>query len=235
MKLIVVRHGQTPWNTKSKLQGREADRIYFNELEKKGRDQARKLARTLKESGENIDLIISSPLKRAKGTAKIIKRKLKIKNLIYDSRLKDRGYGEFSGTTRHDFGGKGYSYKDFWDYNKNIVYPNGAENIKEFEARIKDFIDDCYKNYPDKTILLVVHVSGTKMINCLVGTGIPENGIISGNGLNNGGIAKYTVNMPTKREEFMDRIHEEGRHQKVNLRRRANGRGIIRKHRNREK
>lgn len=232
MKLIVVRHGQTPWNTKSKLQGREADRIYFNELNKKGRKQARELAETLKRSGQHIDLIISSPLKRAKGTAKILKKKLKIKDVIYDSRLKDRGYGEFSGTTRHDFGGKGYSYRHFWDYNKNIVYPNGAENIKEFEARIKDFLDDCYKKYPDKTVLLVVHVSGTKMINCLVGSGIPENGIISGNGLGNGEIAQYTVNMPTKREEFMDSIHQKEK-QKVILRGKANGRGIIRRNKNR--
>ena len=232
MKLIVIRHGKTPWNSNNKLQGREADRIFFNQLNKKGRQQAKKTAEKLAKTGEHIDLIISSPLKRAKGTAKIISRELKIKEIVYDSRIKDRGYGEFSGTTRHTFGGKGYSYTDFWDYNKNIVYPNGAENIRDFEARINDFLEECYKRYPDKTILLVMHVSGTKMINCLIGKGIPENGIISGNGLLNGEIAEYTMERATKREEFLNSIHEDEPKNKK-LKGKNNGRSIIRKYKNR--
>lgn len=225
MKLIVVRHGETPWNTKNKLQGGEADRIYYNELNRKGKKQAKELASVLKERGGHIDLIISSPLRRAKGTAKIIGRKLKVKDIIYDSRLKDRGYGEFSGTTRDSFGDGRYQYKDFWDYVKNVKYDNGAENIKDFESRIQDFLDECCTKYPDKTILLVMHVSGTKMVNCLIGSGIPPNGIISGNGLNNGEIAEYTMTKIGKREKFLSNIDARGK-QIVRLRGNNYGRTI---------
>ena len=230
MKFIVIRHGETPWNKKSKLQGREANRPYFNELNSKGKKQAKLLAKRIKLDGQHIDLIISSPLRRAKGTAKILSKKLEIKEVIYDDRLKDRGYGPFSGKTRETFGGNKFSYQDFWDYNKNVQYNNGAENIKEFEARIRKFIEECKIKYPNKTILLVMHVSGTKMINCLIGSGIPENGIISGNGLNNGEIAEYVLEVKSQREEFISGLHSNS-----NNKTGGNYEKTIKKYRNRDK
>ena len=232
MKLLVVRHGQTPWNTKNKLQGREANKRYFNELNQNGRKQAKDLAERIKSTNEHIDMIISSPLRRAKGTAKILKEQLKIDNIVFDPRIADRGYGKFSGTTRESFGGTKYSYRDFWDYNKNVEYDNGAENIKEFEARIKSFLDECVQKYPDKTILLIMHVSGTKMVNCLIGSGIPNNGIISGNGLENGEIAEYNIEKTNKREEFLSGIRENQK-QVVRLRGTSYGR-TIKIHKSRE-
>ena len=65
MKLYVIRHGQTNWNLKGIIQGQKDI-----ELNDKGINEARKA----KDEFNNlkIDLIMCSPLKRAKETAKIL-------------------------------------------------------------------------------------------------------------------------------------------------------------------
>ena len=65
MKLYFIRHGETSWNCKRKLQG-EAD-IPLNE-------NGRKLAEITRKNMGNVhfDMVITSPYKRAKETAQII-------------------------------------------------------------------------------------------------------------------------------------------------------------------
>lgn len=64
MKIIVTRHGQTDWNVLGKLQGKTDI-----ELNDRGRQQAKETSELIK--NENIDIIIISPLKRAKETNEI--------------------------------------------------------------------------------------------------------------------------------------------------------------------
>ena len=65
MKIYTVRHGQTEWNKKGLYQGKTD--VPLNE---EGKKQAMLVKEKLKD--KKIDLIISSPLKRAKETAEII-------------------------------------------------------------------------------------------------------------------------------------------------------------------
>ena len=62
MRILITRHGQTDWNLEHKVQGK-AD-IDLNETGKKQAEETRE-----KLWNEKIDLIICSPLKRAKQTA----------------------------------------------------------------------------------------------------------------------------------------------------------------------
>lgn len=70
MKLYVARHGQTVWNAKNKVCG-----VTDVDLTEKGREQAKKLADIVPDT---IDVIISSPLKRAVETSKIVAEKKNI-------------------------------------------------------------------------------------------------------------------------------------------------------------
>ena len=88
-KLLFTRHGQTEWNVLGKVQGR-AD-IGLNE---KGKQQAEETRKTLE--NEKIDLIICSPLLRAKQTAEIINKNRNIP-IIYDDDIIERDFGEFEG------------------------------------------------------------------------------------------------------------------------------------------
>lgn len=64
MTLYLTRHGETEWNVQNKVCG-----ITDVELTDKGRSQAKELGEKLRD--HKIDLIVSSPLKRALETARI--------------------------------------------------------------------------------------------------------------------------------------------------------------------
>lgn len=141
-KLYIVRHGKTEWNEKGFLQG--SNDIPLNE---EGIKEAKKLASKLDLS--KIDICISSPLKRAKQTARILTQgKVKI---IYDDLLKERGFGSYEGKKiNFDLIGKQ------WDYKLNDS-SNGIESIKGCLNRTKKFLDKIKKEYPNKNILIVSH------------------------------------------------------------------------------
>ena len=69
-----------------------------------------------------MDLIICSPLKKAKQTAEVINKNRNIP-IIYDEKTLERDFGEFEGKETKDFDFHGY-----WDYYKNEHYES-AENI----------------------------------------------------------------------------------------------------------
>ena len=72
MKNFITRHGQNEWNSLGRLQGRKD--IELNEV---GKEQAMKIGEKIKD--EKINIIITSPLKRARETAEIIKADGKLK------------------------------------------------------------------------------------------------------------------------------------------------------------
>ena len=68
-KIILIRHAECVGNISNRLSG-----ITDFELTDNGKRQAQKLAKELR--NKNIDVIYSSPLRRAMDTAKYIARKL---------------------------------------------------------------------------------------------------------------------------------------------------------------
>ena len=85
MKIILVRHGQSLANEKSMSQGKK-DEWENTSLTKKGKEQAEKVAKRLK--NEYIGVIYSSDLKRAKETAEAINKFHNVK-IKLDKRLRD--------------------------------------------------------------------------------------------------------------------------------------------------
>ena len=67
MNLFVTRHGQTDWNVQKKVMGRCDE-----PLNEKGLEQAEETRKKLLD--EDIDLIICSPLIRARKTAEVINK-----------------------------------------------------------------------------------------------------------------------------------------------------------------
>ena len=177
MKLYVVRHGQTDWNVLKKVQGK-AD-ISLNE---KGKEQA--VITKSKLGREHIDLIICSPLKRTKETAKIINKDRNIP-IVFDDRISERDFGEFEGILNTDF-----DFNEFWSYKKNIKYDR-AENIVDFFNRIYSFLDELKEKYFDKNVLIVSHGGVSIPIECYF-NGIPDKYTLLELCLNNCEIKKYT-------------------------------------------
>jgi uncharacterized phosphatase len=92
MTLAFIRHGQTDWNLNNQLQG--SSDIPLNET---GRQQARDAVTTLE--GVDWEVIVSSPLSRARETASIIAAGLDIELGPAFDELKERDYGQGEGAT----------------------------------------------------------------------------------------------------------------------------------------
>lgn len=175
--IYVVRHGKTDWNKEHKTMGRID--IPLNE---EGISQA--YITNEKIGSCNIDLIICSPLERAKETARIINENRKLP-IIYDDRIMERDMG--------DLQGKGYlSPEDnsrFWDINGNYDSDN-VETMEQFKERVYGFIEYILHDYEDKDILLVTHGGVSALINCYF-NGTLNQGPISDKFLGNCGVANY--------------------------------------------
>ncbi len=65
--LLLIRHGETDWNRQMRMQGHRD--IPMNDF---GISQIQELARKMADAGVKADVIISSPLERARQTAAII-------------------------------------------------------------------------------------------------------------------------------------------------------------------
>ena len=134
MKIYYVRHGQTDLNLAKKMQGGGTEK----ELNETGIRQAYNTKKEL----ENIkyDIVICSPMKRAKQTAKIINEGRNVP-IIIDERIRERKLGDYEGRdVTEDM------ENNIWDYKLNYNIPNG-ENLHDFEKRVNEFFEDIKEKY----------------------------------------------------------------------------------------
>ena len=94
MKLYIVRHGETDWNKKRRIQG-QVD-IPLNDL---GRSLARKTAKGL--SGIPFEVCYTSPLGRAKETARLILEGRKTP-ILEDQRIIEMSFGDYEDKERKE-------------------------------------------------------------------------------------------------------------------------------------
>lgn len=134
----MVRHGETDWNAIGMLQGRTD--IPLNET---GILQAEECSEFLKTS--QWDVIITSPLKRAKQTAEIINKNV-IAPVVEMEEFLERDYGDAEGMIDEERRSK---------FPDNI-YPNQEERTS-LNKRVIEGIGKINQEYGDKKILLVAH------------------------------------------------------------------------------
>ena len=142
MKLYIARHGQTVWNAENKVCG-----ITDVELTEKGIMQAKLLAGEVSEKA--IDVIISSPMKRAYQTAKIVSDLCNVEVLI-DDRLTEQNYGIYEGVDRISVG--------FLNNKRNFAYRYpGGESMMQVAYRVYGLLDEIKVNYAGKRVLFISH------------------------------------------------------------------------------
>ena len=151
MKIYYVRHGQTDWNLTKKMQGGGSEK----ELNETGIEQANETKRELE--NKRYDIVICSPMHRAKQTAEIINHDKNVETVV-DERIRERKLGELEGHEITD-----EVEKKIWDYDLNYQIPNG-ESLKDFEKRILEFFGEIKQKYSGKTVLIVAHGGVAKVI-----------------------------------------------------------------------
>ncbi|MDD5251855.1 MAG: histidine phosphatase family protein [Patescibacteria group bacterium] len=155
-RVLLVRHGQDTDNAAGVLNGRRD-----TELTELGREQAHQVAAKLK--GEGIEIIYSSPLKRAYETAQIIARELGVDEVIADEHLVERDFGVLTGKSGADI--PKYAAKRLQTDRVNyFLEAEGAEDFPTCLERGRTIIKEIRERHPNRTILIVTHGDIGKMI-----------------------------------------------------------------------
>lgn len=145
MKVYIVRHGEVPHNALKQYNTVDED------LTELGIHQAEELRDEIKDM--NFDIIICSPLNRAKHTAEIIN--INNNKIIYDDRIKERNCGDLSGKPLEVT-----NREEYWNYNTTIQYGT-SENIRLFFKRVYNFLDEL-KSKDYENVLIVAHSGVSK-------------------------------------------------------------------------
>lgn len=148
MKLVIVRHGKD----EEGYLGGWSQRGLVSE----GMEQAKKLAKYLKEHDEEygIKRIVCSDLLRAKMTAEIIARELSLP-LEMDQQFREMNNGDLAGLPI-ELAKEKYPGLYFLALGMDEKYPNG-ESPREFYQRIKEHFEDSLNEFKNETTLLVTH------------------------------------------------------------------------------
>ncbi len=155
-RIILVRHGQTPWN-KDKIFRGSRD-IPLND---QGREEARLAGEWLK--GEAIHAAYCSPLSRARDTGEAIARHhgLSVADL---PGLTDLCYGDWEGLPLSEVKVK-YAdlYRQWENAPHNVRFPNG-ETLDEVKARALAAVAEVLRRHPEQTVLLAAHRAVNKVL-----------------------------------------------------------------------
>ncbi len=130
MKIYLVRHGETDWNTKGQIQG-QTD-IGLNEA---GRRQARELGAMLQEKNLRVAAVYSSPLKRAVETAGIVSKKLELPSYIFPG-LQEICFGKWEGLTWDEVKTNDPEYYQDWYTNRRYQRTPDGESYQDMLERV---------------------------------------------------------------------------------------------------
>ena len=168
MRILLARHGETPWNAEGRYQGQED--IPLSEV---GIAQATALGRRLAET--RIDRAVASPLSRAMRTAQLALGESRAAMLGLDAGLKEIGHGEWEGLLASEIGQRDPQRLQAWrDAPDSVQMPGaGGESLQQVLDRAwPAFERACAGLGEDDTVLVVAHDAVNRVLLCRV-LGIP--------------------------------------------------------------
>ena len=148
-ELILIRHGQTVWNSEHRMQGQRN-----SALSERGRAQARALAKRLQ--AEPFDYLYSSDLDRAVETAGVIAAATGHAVRI-DARLRERCFGIFEGLTRDEMKERHPAeYARFRERDPDYCMP-GGESLRAFHERCMGVMGEIAIKHGGARVVVVAH------------------------------------------------------------------------------
>lgn len=184
MRLYIIRHGETPWNTELRLQGQTDIPLNQN-----GKALAEKVASGMQ--GISIDFVFSSPLIRAYETAELVLGKRNVP-ICTDERIREIGFGAMEGRRfeRNTDESVCKEYYCFFHAPDRYVPAEGGETLDSLLFRTNEFLEDIKKRkeFAGKNILVSTHGAASRALLANVthaerkdfwGTGVPKNCAVS--------------------------------------------------------
>jgi broad specificity phosphatase PhoE len=156
----LVRHGESTWNALGLCQG-QSD---IARLTPRGRDQALLAMERLQD--EDVDLVYSSDLHRARQTASLLAEGLDCE-VVTDQRLRERRFGVAEGSplsalTPEWTGIHGGQVVDI------DACPTGGESLRDVHARCSDFLRWLTRQGHRRDVVVVAHGGSLRMLRASV-------------------------------------------------------------------
>lgn len=174
--LVLLRHGQSEWNLANRFTG-----FHDVALTDKGREEAVKAGKLLKNAGITFDQVFSSTQMRANDTAELALNEAGqgelFENMIRHPHLRERDYGDLTGLNKDETREKyGAEQVHIWRRSYDTP-PPGGECLKDvvenrvrpyYEAEIKPMLD------AGKNILIAAHGNSLRAMLIILGVETPE-------------------------------------------------------------
>ncbi|MDE2007848.1 MAG: histidine phosphatase family protein [Rhodospirillales bacterium] len=156
-RLLLVRHGETPWTRMGRIQGR-ADPGLHPEGEAQIAILAGRLRAEWEAAGRAVALI-ASPLRRAAESAAILAARLgKIRPQL-DPRLMELDFGAWEGLTDAQVKQRWPTLRRSWKQTPDTVRLPGGESLAEARARWRDFLAGPPWNGTPALAVVVTHAA----------------------------------------------------------------------------
>lgn len=166
MRILLARHGETPWNAEGRYQGQEDI-----PLSPVGEAQAEALGRRLQEV--RIDRAVSSPLSRSFRTAQYALGPERAPMLAADDGLKEIAHGSWEGLLSSEIHVQDPDLLRAWRETPHEVLMPGGESLQHVFDRAWPALARASQGLGlDDTLLVVAHDAVNRVILCHV-LGIP--------------------------------------------------------------
>lgn len=151
-RTLLLRHGQTAHSVERRFSGTAGD----PPLTATGRAQARAAAGMLR--GTAYEVVVSSPLRRARQTAEALGREV-----VLDEGFRETDFGVWEGFTFAEIGERWPEELQAWLADPTVA-PPGGESFADTEVRVRAALDRTLVAYQGGRIVIVSHVTPIKTL-----------------------------------------------------------------------
>ncbi len=146
-RLLLARHGETEWNALGRLQGHTD--IPLNE---RGKQQARDLARAIRDANTGVRHVVTSDLARARETGEIVADTLGLDAPRVIADLRERKFGLFEGLTRDEINARHPAAWRAWQTAQTP--PEGGEPLASATARVHAALEELVREGGDPALVI---------------------------------------------------------------------------------
>lgn len=167
MRILLARHGETPWNAEGRYQGQ-----IDIPLSPVGEGQARALGERLRDV--TFTRAVASPLSRARRTAELALGEARAEHLTFDDGLKEIAHGSWEGKLATEIRAEDPERLLAWrEAPETVLMPGGGEDLQGVLDRAwPAFARACEGLGPTDTLLVVAHDAVNRVLLCRI-LGLP--------------------------------------------------------------
>jgi probable phosphoglycerate mutase len=158
--LVLVRHGETALTRERRFSGRGGSDPGLNE---DGRAQARATAEWLAPLAGQVEVMLTSPLRRTVETAEVIAARLGLQPAVEEA-LAESGFGTWDGKTYAEVAAEEPDRFGTWLRTHDLPAGGHGDSLAAMHERTAETLDRLLAKHPGQTVLAVSHVTPIKLL-----------------------------------------------------------------------